>query len=85
VRATDSLYARDLALHGIGIAYVFEPLVREDPAGEPIAASPAGGQHRRAGAVPVFSATRIWGAQAAGILRHRAQGSSGEAVGLKMR
>jgi DNA-binding transcriptional LysR family regulator len=30
VRVTDSLYARDLALHGIGIAYVFEPLVRED-------------------------------------------------------
>jgi DNA-binding transcriptional LysR family regulator len=30
VRVTDSLYARDLALHGVGIAYVFEPLVRED-------------------------------------------------------
>src|SRR6266851_3229069 len=30
VRVTDSLYARDLALRGVGIAYVFEPLVRED-------------------------------------------------------
>ncbi|MDQ0394864.1 LysR family transcriptional regulator [Labrys monachus] len=30
VRVTDSLYARELALQGVGIAYVFEPLVRED-------------------------------------------------------
>ncbi|NEI72426.1 LysR family transcriptional regulator [Rhizobium lusitanum] len=30
VRVTDSLYARDLALEGVGIAYLFEPLVRED-------------------------------------------------------
>lgn len=30
VRVTDSSYARDLALHGVGIAYVFEPLVREE-------------------------------------------------------
>ncbi len=30
VRVTDSLYARDLALCGIGIAYLFEPLVRDD-------------------------------------------------------
>ncbi len=30
VRVTDSLYARDLALSGVGIAYLFEPLVRED-------------------------------------------------------
>ncbi len=30
VRVTDSLYARDLALRGVGIAYVFEPLVRQD-------------------------------------------------------
>jgi DNA-binding transcriptional LysR family regulator len=30
VRVTDSLYARDLALAGIGIAYLFEPLVRAD-------------------------------------------------------
>jgi len=29
VRVTDSLYARDLALEGLGIAYLFEPLVRE--------------------------------------------------------
>src|SRR5262245_39319989 len=28
VRVTDSLYARDLALEGVGIAYLFEPLVR---------------------------------------------------------
>ena len=30
VRVTDSLYARDLALAGVGIAYLFEPLVRAD-------------------------------------------------------
>ncbi len=30
VRVTDSLYARELALRGVGIAYLFEPLVRED-------------------------------------------------------
>lgn len=30
VRVTDSLYARELALAGVGIAYIFEPLVRED-------------------------------------------------------
>jgi DNA-binding transcriptional LysR family regulator len=30
VRVTDSFYARDLARKGIGIAYLFEPLVRED-------------------------------------------------------
>jgi DNA-binding transcriptional LysR family regulator len=30
VRVTDSLYARDLALSGVGIAYLFEPLVRAD-------------------------------------------------------
>jgi DNA-binding transcriptional LysR family regulator len=29
-RVTDPLYARELALAGIGIAYVFEPLVRTD-------------------------------------------------------
>ena len=29
VRVTDSLYARDLALEGLGIAYLLEPLVRE--------------------------------------------------------
>ncbi|SFI86346.1 LysR substrate-binding domain-containing protein [Caulobacter sp. UNC279MFTsu5.1] len=28
-RVTDPLYARDLALAGVGVAYVFEPLVRE--------------------------------------------------------
>lgn len=30
VRVTDSLYARELALAGVGIAYLFEPLVRAD-------------------------------------------------------
>jgi DNA-binding transcriptional LysR family regulator len=30
VRVTDSHYARELALIGVGIAYVFEPMVRED-------------------------------------------------------
>jgi DNA-binding transcriptional LysR family regulator len=30
VRVTDPLYARDLARQGVGIAYLFEPLVRED-------------------------------------------------------
>lgn len=30
VRVTDSFYARDLAREGVGIAYLFEPLVRED-------------------------------------------------------
>ena len=30
VRITDSLYARDLALRGVGIAYLFDPLVRDD-------------------------------------------------------
>ena len=30
VRVTDSLHARDLAREGIGIAYLFEPLVRDD-------------------------------------------------------
>jgi DNA-binding transcriptional LysR family regulator len=30
VRVTDSFYARDLARKGIGIAYLFEPLVQED-------------------------------------------------------
>ncbi len=30
VRITDGLYARDLALAGVGIAYVFEPHVRDD-------------------------------------------------------
>lgn len=30
VRVTDSFYARDLARKGIGIAYLFEPLVEED-------------------------------------------------------
>lgn len=29
-RVTDPLYARDLALAGVGLAYVFEPLARED-------------------------------------------------------
>jgi DNA-binding transcriptional LysR family regulator len=27
---TDPLYARELALQGVGVAYLFEPLVRED-------------------------------------------------------
>jgi DNA-binding transcriptional LysR family regulator len=30
VRVTDSMYARELALQGVGIAYLFEPLVQED-------------------------------------------------------
>jgi DNA-binding transcriptional LysR family regulator len=30
VRVTDSLFARELALAGVGIAYLFEPLVRAD-------------------------------------------------------
>ena len=30
VRVTDSLYARDLAFQGVGIAYLFEPLVEDD-------------------------------------------------------
>jgi DNA-binding transcriptional LysR family regulator len=30
VRVTDPIYARDLAREGVGIAYLFEPLVRED-------------------------------------------------------
>jgi DNA-binding transcriptional LysR family regulator len=30
VRVTDSVYARELALQGVGIAYIFEPLVRQD-------------------------------------------------------
>lgn len=30
VRVTDSTYARELALLGVGIAYIFEPLVRKD-------------------------------------------------------
>jgi DNA-binding transcriptional LysR family regulator len=30
VRVTDSLYARELVLRGVGIAYIFEPLVRDD-------------------------------------------------------
>ena len=30
VRVTDSLYARELALQEVGIAYLFEPLVRDD-------------------------------------------------------
>jgi DNA-binding transcriptional LysR family regulator len=30
VRVTDSLYARELTLRGVGIAYLFEPLVREE-------------------------------------------------------
>jgi len=30
VRVTDSVYARELALQGVGIAYIFEPLVRHD-------------------------------------------------------
>jgi DNA-binding transcriptional LysR family regulator len=30
VRVTDATYARELALLGVGIAYLFEPLVRED-------------------------------------------------------
>jgi DNA-binding transcriptional LysR family regulator len=30
VRVTDATYARDLALAGVGIAYVFEPLVRAE-------------------------------------------------------
>jgi DNA-binding transcriptional LysR family regulator len=30
VRVTDPLYARDLAREGVGIAYLFEPLVREE-------------------------------------------------------
>lgn len=29
-RVTDSMYARELALEGVGIAYLFEPLVRDD-------------------------------------------------------
>jgi DNA-binding transcriptional LysR family regulator len=33
-RVTDPLYARDLALAGVGLAYVFEPLVREDIRGK---------------------------------------------------
>jgi len=30
VRVTNALYARDLALAGVGIAYIFEPLVRSE-------------------------------------------------------
>lgn len=30
VRVTDPIYARDLALAGVGVAYLFEPLVRDD-------------------------------------------------------
>jgi DNA-binding transcriptional LysR family regulator len=30
VRVTDATYARQLALLGVGIAYLFEPLVRDD-------------------------------------------------------
>jgi len=30
VRVTDPIYARDLAREGVGIAYLFEPLVKED-------------------------------------------------------
>jgi DNA-binding transcriptional LysR family regulator len=30
MRVTDSMYARELALQAVGIAYLFEPLVRED-------------------------------------------------------
>ncbi len=30
LRATDSLYACQLALEDVGIAYLFEPLVRDD-------------------------------------------------------
>ena len=30
VRISDGLFARDLALDGVGLAYVFEPLVRDD-------------------------------------------------------
>ena len=30
VRATDPLYAIDLALAGVGLAYIFEPLVRAE-------------------------------------------------------
>jgi len=30
VRITDGLFARDLALDGVGVAYVFEPQVRDD-------------------------------------------------------
>lgn len=30
VRVTDPLYAKELALAGIGIAYIFEPIVREE-------------------------------------------------------
>ena len=30
VRVTDPIYARDLAREGVGVAYLFEPLVRED-------------------------------------------------------
>ncbi len=30
VRVSDPLYARELALEGVGIAYLFEPLVRDD-------------------------------------------------------
>jgi DNA-binding transcriptional LysR family regulator len=29
-RVTDAMYARELALEGVGIAYLFEPLVRDD-------------------------------------------------------
>ena len=30
MRVSDPVYARELALAGVGIAYVFEPLVRDD-------------------------------------------------------
>jgi DNA-binding transcriptional LysR family regulator len=30
IRVTDSLYAKELALQGIGLAYLFEPLARDD-------------------------------------------------------
>jgi DNA-binding transcriptional LysR family regulator len=30
VRVTDAVYARELALAGLGLAYLFEPLVRTD-------------------------------------------------------
>lgn len=29
-RVTDAVYAKELALAGIGVAYLFEPLVREE-------------------------------------------------------
>lgn len=73
---TDSLAAIDLALAGVGIIYVFEPLVRPHRRRSP-RADPAAVGDRGTRPVPLFPAPGVDGAEAPGLHRHRARNRPG--------